>query len=140
MSLPSLATPEQFEARYGASVDDGIRLQALLDDASALTREAAGADYIDVAEALTAVPQIMIAVVCEAVRRAYDNPAGFEGETIGDYTWRGGRTSGSGVYLTNDERRRIRLAAGKSTAVSVALNSLYPATRSASSSTDESDF
>ena len=113
MSLPSLATLEQFEAYYGAEVANPTRLQFLLDIASDLARKEAGESYVDVSDALTTVPTITVGIVCQVTRRAYDNPDGLEGETIGDYTWRGGDATGSGVYLTSEEARAIKRAAGK---------------------------
>jgi len=113
MSLPSLATLEQFEAYYGAEVANPTRLQFLLDIASDLARKEAGESYVDVSDVLTTVPTITVGIVCQVTRRAYDNPAGLEGETIGDYTWRGGDATGSGVYLTSEEARAIKRAAGK---------------------------
>ena len=53
------------------------------------------------------VPGMVVIVCCEAVRRAYDNPQGLTGETVGNYSWRGSVAGGS-VYLTADEQRAIR--------------------------------
>jgi len=131
VSLPSLATLTQLESRYDSSVDNPGRAQALLDDASALVREVAGSDYVDVDNALTGVPQRIISIVCEVTRRAYENPRGLQGETLGDYTWRAGYTgtkgsAAMGVYLTSAEQSAVRRAAGKFGASSVSLTKLMP--------------
>ena len=100
------------------------RVGALLTDASAL--------IIDVADMTTAwteatLPGTVLSVLCEVVRRAFDNPAGLQSETIGDYTWRG-KPSGesSSVYLTTDERRTVRRAAGRLGIGTVTLSSDLP--------------
>lgn len=97
---------KDFEDRYHGPVDDPARVTLLLDDASALVREAAGDDFED------GVPAAVVPVVVEAVRRAVDNPAGLDSETIGGYTWRAER-SRTGVYLTDAERRTVRRAANR---------------------------
>lgn len=117
----SLAT---FEARYAGTIPaaDESRLEALLSDASALVSELAGTDYETVA-----APATIISIVCEMVRRVYDNPNGLQGETIGDYTWRGGAATSSGLYLTAQESRTIRRAAGRLGVGSITLTSCLPA-------------
>jgi len=141
VSLPSLVTIGEFETRYGASIDDAGRAQALLDDASALVREVAGFDYVNALTGeLDGVPTGLVGVVCDVTRRAYDNPAGLESETIGDYTWRAGTFRGAGAYLTDDERRRVKRAAGKMSVTSVSLTKYMPYTAVGDTASDESDF
>ena len=115
MSLPSLTDADAFAVRYGRSLseDETERIEALLGDASDMVRDIAGEDYVDDAGDLEEVPPAIISVVCEAVRRAFDNPAGLQGETTGNYTWRGPTPTGSGVHLTMGEKRIIRRAAGR---------------------------
>lgn len=129
MSIPALATLQQFQTRYesGVGVADEGRIEALLDDASALVRDIiAPEDYVDDADELEAVPGAIIAVVCEAARRAFDNPAGLEGETTGNWTWRGSTKTESGVYLTRQEKRTVRRAAGKLGVGTVTLEGFAP--------------
>jgi hypothetical protein len=108
--MADLATLSDFQSRYERTltdVDEMSRVRVLITDASALV--------CDVADSVFAtVPATVVAVVCEVVRRAFDNPTGLQGETIGDYTWRGGKaTVDGGIYLTAQERRTVRRAAGK---------------------------
>lgn len=113
--LDSLPVPsgfvslEEFAERYETTIPtaDEALITTLLGDASALVSQITGIDYETVA-----VPAVTVAIICAAVRRAYANPTGLQSETIGDYTWRGGPAS-SGVYLTADEKRTVRRAAGK---------------------------
>jgi len=126
VSLPSLATAQDFETRYGASVDDAARLQALLDDASALARQVAGSDYVGAGGSLEAVPQTIVAVVCQSVRRAYDNAEGMIGENIGDYSYRLADARAEGVYLTETEERRIKNAAGKVSPTAFSVSTYGP--------------
>jgi len=104
--MTALAELADFEVRYGRELsgDEITRAEALLDDASALIRDEAGDDF-------DTVPATVLFVVCEVVRRAFDNPAGLQGENIGDYGWHGGAVP-SGVYLTAEEKQIVHRAAG----------------------------
>jgi len=124
--MAALTTIAQFEIRYGQNItgDDINRVSALIDDASAIV--------LDVADLTTdwtaaTLPAVVLPVLCEVVRRAFDNPSGLSGETIGDYTWRGGAAS-SGVYLTTEEKRTVRRAASKLGVVSLDLSNDLPLT------------
>ena len=122
--MTAYATLADFEARYAGTLSgyDSDRVETLLADASALVDEVAGA-------VITSPPATLVPLVCEVARRAFDNPAGFESETTGGYTWRVG-ASGSGVYLTSDERRTVRRAAGVLGVGSVTMSNDFPATPS----------
>jgi hypothetical protein len=131
-----LATIVDMEDRYGRSFDtdeDFRRAETLLYDASALVIEVAGTDWtvtaVEAPHAVTlgTVPATVIPVVCEAARRAYDNPTGLQSETIGDYTWRGSTGVSAGVYLTAAERRIVLRAVGKVGVGSATLTSALPA-------------
>ena len=124
--MAALATLPDFEVRYGRELDgdEVARALALLDDASALIRDVAGDDF-------DTVPATVLFVVCEVVRRAFDNPAGLQGETIGDYSWRTGytgvsRSASSGVYLTDEEKSIVRRAAGTLSVVTLTMTSALP--------------
>ena len=123
----SYVTISHFQDRYENSIPygDNTRLQAMLDDACAMASDITGTAYDDG----DTVPGAIVATVCAAVRRAYDNPGGLQGETIGDYSWRAATSgSGSGVYFTREEERIMRRSVGGSTAGSVELEGMLPAT------------
>lgn len=120
MTLPALATLEQFAARLpgGVSEDDETRAQAALEDASALIRSAAGgttwtttndADEVVLADNL---PDVIVMICIAAARRAYVNPEGIRAESPGGYSVTYADSSAD-IYLTREERRRVRAAAGR---------------------------
>jgi hypothetical protein len=122
----SFVTIEDFTLRYENTVPDMDvgRVEALIADACALAESIAGT----IAEP---APAVIVATVCTAVRRAYENPSGLQGETIGDYSWRTGYTgvSGSanvGVYFTVAEQRTIRRANGQSSVGTIELEGMLP--------------
>lgn len=110
-----LADITDLEARLGRTFtgDELTRVEALLDDASALVRDEAGTTWIDpVTGLLTVVPGSIRAVVLRAAERATRNPQGFSAESAGDYSYQ--RTNVEpGVYLTDSERQIIRKAIGR---------------------------
>ena len=121
----SFVTPSDFQDRYENTVSaaDGDRLSVLLEDACALAADIIGSSYADGSG--VAVPGAITATVCTAVRRAFDNPTGLQGETIGDYTWRAAGSS-AGVYFTPAEARIMRRAAGQSAVGTIELKGLLP--------------
>lgn len=125
MTLVSYAA---FVARYENTVPvaDAERVQAFLDDAYALVTSIGGVDYLAGAEA--DIPAAVVAVVCAAVRRAYENPLGLAGESIGDYSWRGGAASENGVAFTKSEKGIIRRATGRLGVGTLTLTTYMPAT------------
>lgn len=110
-----LADITDIEARLGRtfSGEEHTRVEALLDDASALVRDEAGITWIDPGTGLlTTVPGSIRAVVLRSVERAVRNPQGFSAESAGDYSYQ--RTNVEpGVYLTDSERQIIRRATGR---------------------------
>jgi hypothetical protein len=112
-----------FAARYEVTIPvaDETRVLALLGDACGLVSDLTGIDYDTVA-----APTSVVAVICAVVRRAYENPAGLQSETIGDYTWRGNAALTPGLYLTAEETRIVLRAAGKLGAGSINLSSHLP--------------
>jgi hypothetical protein len=132
----ALATIQDFTDRYGNdfSVDEETHITTLLGDASAFVCDVAGKDWTvvdpdDNSVSLGAVPALIVIVVCEAARRAFENPAGLQSETMGDYTWRAGASGGVGVFLTETEKTIVRRAAGKFAITSVDMTSPLPAPR-----------
>lgn len=66
------------------------------------------------------VPSRVLAVALEATARAYRNPDGVSSETIDDYTIRRDPST-AGVYLTDQEIRRLHIADGGAVSRSVEL-------------------
>src|SRR5665647_574838 len=97
---------DEFQVRYENTIPaaDEERVGAFLDDACALAADITGETYEDGSG--SEVPGVIVSTVCMAVRRAYENPMGLSGETIGDYGWRGASAGNdSGVYFTPNEAR-----------------------------------
>ncbi len=122
---------DDFQARYENTVPaaDEERVGAFLDDACALI-----SDIIGATKAATygdgsgeSVPGAIIATVCTAVRRAYENPGGLQSETIGDYSYQRGASS-AGVYFTPAETKVILRAAGHSSLATLELEGMLPNT------------
>jgi hypothetical protein len=111
MSLPALATSTDLRALIG-DVDDEGRARALLDFASALIRTEAGVDWVDEDDELDGVPDIVRFVCCKVVERVLSNPTGLQAESVVNYRAEYGNAS-SDLYLTKQERRLVRKAAGK---------------------------
>lgn len=118
---------DEFQVRYENTIPaaDEERVGALLDDACALAADITGATYEDGSG--SEVPGVVVSTVCMAVRRAYENPMGLGGETIGDYSWRVAAGSDSGVYFTPNEARIMRRSAGKSSVGTLELQGMLPA-------------
>jgi len=133
----SYVTIEDFQVRYENTVPygDNSRIQALLNDACALASDITDTEYADGVD----VPGGVIACVCAAVRRAYENPTGIQGETIGDYSWRAASVGSGGVYFTEDEKRTLRRAVGKSSGGYIELEGYLPATVSTAQYVDTTD-
>jgi hypothetical protein len=124
--MAALALYTDCQARWGETLTAGqiTQVNALLIDASAAVLDVAALDTDWTAATL---PAAVLPVICAVVRRAYTNLDGLQGETIGDYTWRGVKTGEtSTLYLTPDEKRTIRRAASKLGVVSLNLSSDLP--------------
>lgn len=119
MSLPAFATLDQLAARV--TVDDEDRAQAALDDASVEIRSIAGVSFVtnDVLD-FTGYPSwaedALVKVSCSAAARSLANPEGLtqQAETIGSYSHSDAFANASpDVYLTANEKRLVRRAAGR---------------------------
>lgn len=126
--LPPLVDIERLFAKIGY-VPDGAELDRaaeLLDEASELVRDVAEKTWTDeTTGVVTGVPRRVRSIVVEAAYRAFTNPEGLVQRTIGDSSksWdRSGREGGQIVYLTDDEERAVRKAAGAS---SMTVATLY---------------
>ena len=95
--MPPLASFPDLEAWLGDSLD-AVRGQAVLDNASAQVRAAAGRTWVDEANALVDVPADIRALVVRLAARMYANPTGSRQESAGPFS----RSLGDGL-LTDDE-------------------------------------
>lgn len=131
MDLPALAELEDMEARLGVSLEaesaDGERALAALEDASALVRAEGGKDWLDEHDELTDdLPAIVKQVTLAAALRAYRNPDGASQTSIGDVSVSfSGRGRVGSVYLTQDERRAVKAAAGQPAFKSIDLETPF---------------
>lgn len=112
---PPLALVEDLSYRVGRTFTDAElpRVEAVLDDASALVRDEAGRSWIDpITGLVTDVPASIRTVVLRASERVVRNPQGFKSESAGDYSFQRADADTS-VYLTERERQIIRRAIGR---------------------------
>jgi hypothetical protein len=129
--LPPLASVDQLGARLGSDPtgSEYERAFAVLNDVSALVRSVAGLDWVTEDDGdieLDDVPDIIVAVTVAVAYRAYQNPTGATQSSVGDVSVSYGREGVTGaIYLTPDERRAVRRAAGASSAGTVELVSPY---------------
>lgn len=119
MSLPAFAQVSDLRLRGVRIVgaDDEARARAVLDDVSALIRNVAGEDWLDSSgEAIDPLtPPIVIAIACQAARRAYENPSNLRQSAIEGYSETAASDPPGGLGLTDEEKQQIRAAAGTST-------------------------
>ncbi|MEO6081566.1 MAG: hypothetical protein ABIQ18_00470 [Umezawaea sp.] len=107
-----LATLADLEARTQRALlgtPEQGRAAASLLDASALVRA-----ELPPALLTPAAPPVVVTIVCQAAARALRNPEGYTSETIGQYGYRYGDATVTGVYLTTDERAVLRRIARRS--------------------------
>lgn len=129
--LPPLVSFERLTAKIGYEPQETERDRAeeLLDQASELVRDVAEKTWTDATTGVVSdVPRRVRAIVIDAAYRAFTNPEGLSQRSIGDSSksWdRAGREGGEIVYLTDDEVRAVRKAAGISSMVVATLVSPY---------------
>lgn len=119
--LPAFASLQQLGARIpgGITSSDEARAQADLDDASTLIREEAGKTWVDDQDEIVEdLPDIIVTLTMRVARRAFENPEGLtqHSESIEGYSESqsfAASSTNSELYLTADERRLVRKAAGK---------------------------
>jgi len=132
--LPPLVEIDKLFAKIGYVPDayELTRAAELLDEASELVRDTAEKTWTDeTTGVVSGVPRRVRVIVVEAAYRAFTNPEGLSQRTIGDSSksWdRAGREGGEIVYLTTEEERAIRKAAGASSLVVATLVSPYDGT------------
>ncbi|SCL33023.1 Phage protein Gp19/Gp15/Gp42 [Micromonospora nigra] len=117
MSLPPLAPVAELERRLGLAPgtlagSDLVRAGVALEDASTLVRAEAGTDWLAEDGVTVTAPAVVLTVVLGAALRAYRNPDGYSGESVGEYSYQYAREATSG-YLTSAEVAIVRRAAGK---------------------------
>lgn len=124
--MAGLITIDQLLTRPGFDNIDPAQAEALIEDASALVRDAATPELDDVNAPDT--PAAVVAVVVNMIRRGWRNPLGHQSETLGDYSYAAGAGGGgvATVYLTRRERRVVRRAAGKLGAGGLAMTGDLP--------------
>ncbi len=123
----ALATLEDFELRHGplASTEEE-QVEALLEDATALVELELGVLpevwLGDDAE----VPAGVKAVAIQVAYRAWSNPDGVAREQLGEVarTYRG-TDQADALWLTKNEARLVRKAAGKSSLTSIPVETPY---------------
>lgn len=118
------ATVEDFELRLGKPLtgQDRKRAKALLQDASVLIRAVARLDWNG------DPPEVVRTIALNVALRAFRNPEGVRQQTLGDLSMTFG-TVDTGVMLTPEEERLIRLAAGWGQAIdSIQLTTGYNGT------------
>jgi hypothetical protein len=133
--LPPLASVEQLGRKLGYTPEPGDgeydRAASILDEASELIRDKAGKTWTTSTGALEPIPSRVRVICIAAAYRAFTNPEALSQRSIGDSSKsfdRTGREGGEAVYLTDDEVRRVRKAAGASSFNSVTLVSPYGGT------------
>lgn len=131
--VPPLASLGMLAKKLGYLPEEteADRAGHLLDEASELIRDVAGLTWLVAGtNALDAVPR-RVARICVAVAyRAFMNPEGLTQRSLGDSAKsydRTAREGGEDIYLTAEEERAVRKAAGGSTFAAVTLVSPYSA-------------
>lgn len=116
----ALISIDQYQDRVGTTFAgaEATRINALIDDASALVLQIADMDT-DWTDAT--VPDVVVPVVVSMVRRSLENPLGLSGEQIGQYQWQASSGNATAIHATMRETRIIRKAAGRLGAGTVQL-------------------
>lgn len=94
--MAAFATVEQYGARSGGTPTgaDAVKVEAMLDDASALIRSRLPRGF-------TPDPGVALALTVVIARRAITNPGGYRQRTIGQYSETMGEAGG--LYVTDGE-------------------------------------
>jgi hypothetical protein len=121
--VAALITVADLTARPGFDGVDTDQAEAVITDASALVIQIA-----DLATAWTSatVPDVVVPVLVNMVRRGLSNPLGLSGEQLGDYGWQAQGGGAMGIYATRQEKAIIRRAAGTLGAKNATLDSDLP--------------
>lgn len=115
--LPPLADVADLEVRLDRTFTDaeGPRIEALIDDVSAMVRLVAGKTWVDPLDATQVIaPDIVRVIVLRAAARYINNPGGFSAESAGDYSYqRNGLDERGGLFLTDEEIGWLKKVAGR---------------------------
>jgi hypothetical protein len=127
--MATLATKEDFEARHGVlDEDDQKTVDVLLVDAGGLIEtELAGSEAAWLGEDFDGeVPAVVKAVCIQAAYRAWVNPDGVAREELGQVaqTYRG-TDQADALWLTKNEAKMVRRAAGASSIRSIQVETPY---------------
>lgn len=103
-----LATIAELQAKKSDA--DAALAAEWLEDASELVRDEGDAEW-----AADTVPDGVRRIVVEVARRAMENPGGHSQTSIGDVSvsYRGSGQQQDAVFLTRQEHRRVKRAAGR---------------------------
>lgn len=114
------ATFEEMAILRPGGVDeaDRDRAEALLDEASTLVDECAGAPAVTTWGVLGA-PKAIKSVTIQVALRVFDNPAGLSMEQATGYMYQRPQSRVTGLELTPRERARVRAAVGRAAIYSV---------------------
>ena len=128
--MAAIATHEDVAARLARTLTEAQQQQAtaviasvtgLIGDTTGLT--------VDEVEALSPVPETLKALAVDKAVLLVDNPGGLAAftETLGAHTYSGTypRAADIGIFLSADERRRVRRAVGGTGFLSVGLETPY---------------
>lgn len=126
----ALATVEEFAARHELDDADEELVEALLADASAVVlAEVAGssAEWVTRAgeDEPPRPPKVVVSVTIEVAYRAFSNPDALAQARVADiaHSWRA--EIADALYLTKEEKRRLRRAAGRSSFRSMTMVTPY---------------
>lgn len=123
MATPALASVATLESLMG-DVGDVARAQSLLWFSSELIRTECGETWLDDDGELETVPGIVQMVCCKVVQRSLANPLGVSAERVVQYEVDYADSS-TDLYLTKQERRLVRKAAGTTMLGAVELVAPY---------------
>lgn len=129
--MRQLASIDDFEARYGeVSSADTALVSTILEDASALIFEAVEGSTADwVTDEDADVPTQVIRVCATATNREWKQSDGIAREQLGEYAVSYRPDRPANLWLTKNERRIVRRAAGLSEPTSIELESPYSGPR-----------
>jgi hypothetical protein len=109
-------------------ISDTARALAAIDDASVLIHAEVNNVWIESGELIDDVPLIARTVCFKVVERVLDNPDGLTSEAVGPFS-QSRATASNDVYLTSNERRLVRRAAGLQSGIgSIELETPYART------------
>lgn len=124
--MASYASIEDYERRYGAVPSDlRDRTEALLEDASALVADAVSGSTEPWVETGEDAPRMVVVVVAGAAHRALSRADGVVREQLGEHAVTYRADASWDIWLTKEERRIVRKAAGLGALTSVTLVSPY---------------